>query len=85
VLAGYGSSALIGFLATSPRRRKMAFAALAVLGLGLSACGRNGDPLPPPDPNAPAAKTGDMPGGLARPSNPPIEKPHQPFVLDPLL
>jgi predicted small lipoprotein YifL len=61
------------------------FAALAVLGLALSACGRNGDPLPPPDPNAPPAKSSDPLGGMGRPSNPPIEKPNKPFVLDPLL
>jgi predicted small lipoprotein YifL len=77
---------LIGFLARSPRRRKAALAALVVLGLALSACGRNGDPLPPPNPNAPAAtNSSDTPGGFGRPSNPPIAKPHTPFVLDPLL
>jgi len=77
---------LNGFRTASPRRRKGAVAALAALGLTLSACGRNGDPLPPPDPNAPpAAKSSDTLGGLGRPSNPPIEKPHKPFILDPLL
>jgi predicted small lipoprotein YifL len=86
VFEGFGSSALIGFLATSPRRRIGVFAAVAVIGLALSACGRNGDPLPPPDANAPAdAKSSDGPSGFGRPNNPPIEKPHTPFLLDPLL
>jgi predicted small lipoprotein YifL len=77
---------LIGFLAASPRRRKWVFVALAALGLALSACGRNGDPMPPPDASAaPEAKSSDSLPSFGRPSNPPIAKPRKPFVLDPLL
>ena len=63
----------------------MGFLALAALVLALSACGRNGDPLPPPDPNAPPPKSDDNPTGFSRPSNPPITPPKKPFILDPLL
>ncbi len=76
---------MIGSLAGSPRRRGIGFLALAALALGLSGCGRNGDPLPPPDPNASPAAKSDDPSGFARPNNPPIVPPKQPFILDPLL
>jgi len=82
---GNWSLALIGYFAGSPRRRRAGFA-LAALALVLAACGRNGDPLPPPDASAtPSAKSGDSPTSLGRPSNPPITPPHKPFLLDPLL
>jgi predicted small lipoprotein YifL len=65
------------------------FVVAAVLALALSACGRKGDPLPPPDPNAPPPKgdanSSSPGGGFSRPSNPPIERPDKPFLLDPLL
>ena len=76
---------MAGFQAP-PRRRKGKIVIIVALALAVAACGRKGDPLPPPDPNAPpAAKSSDTLGGLGRPSNPPIEKPHKPFILDPLL
>ncbi len=75
---------MIGFLSGSPQRRGMCFA-IAIMALALSACGRNGDPLPPPDPNAPPATNSDNPSGLSRPNNPPITPPKRPFILDPLL
>jgi predicted small lipoprotein YifL len=64
-------------------------AAVALLALALAACGRKGDPLPPPDPNASATPrpSNDASNGLAmgHPSNPPIQRPTTPFILDPLI
>jgi predicted small lipoprotein YifL len=80
---------LIGSRPSSLQRRRFVLAAVAALGVALAACGRNGDPLPPPDASATPAKSADSQeggiGGMGRPSNPPIEPPKRPFFLDFLL
>jgi predicted small lipoprotein YifL len=62
--------------------------AVATLAVGLAGCGRRGGLEAPPDASAPVAKPGDSGSpdlGIKRPRKTPIQVPHEPFVLDPLL
>jgi len=73
----------------------MLAAAALTVSLALAACGRQGDPLPPPDPNAPkTAPTSSTEnvksvfepgGGFSSDKAPPVSAPKKPFILDPLL
>ena len=72
-----------------PARRRRALALAALAALGLAGCGRYG-PLEPPGgaaAAAPAATTPDqtLNPQTAKPKIPPIVPPHQAFILDPLL
>jgi predicted small lipoprotein YifL len=58
---------------------------IALLALGLTACGKYGPLEPPPDPSAPpkpANSNATSVNALSKPSIPPIVPPKQPFFLD---
>ena len=82
------------FSRLSPAARLAPAAAVLLVAVALSACGRFGEPLPPPGPNAPSPSPSATPqknvflpgGGLSTQKAPPLPKPTpSPFVLDPLL
>jgi hypothetical protein len=77
---------LIPFSRPSRARRVLPLALLVALSLGVSGCGRRGDPEPPPDPSAVQKPVNDDGGDLqVHKKIVPIKPPKTPFVLDPLL
>jgi len=69
---------------TQTVKRKLVYVAVALAAVGMSACGSRGPLEPPPNAVADgAAKSAEA--GAAGENSVAKPKPHEPFILDPLL